>query len=162
MSNLKKFKADFGNYIVWPDNIRLVRNKQTGEGHYVQSNETSPGFSQRYVAVFMTKDQSLYVAVAVNKKPDEPNNNWWRRVVENRISKLIANNGNMEPDDKGMTMVPINYSDLLSLDESVYNNIYGMLDETTLASAILELTLGQKKEAQQGESCRRVGKEITR
>jgi len=131
---MKKISTKIGTIVTWYDYIKSKKNKNTGMISYDQSNTKTDGYSQRYIGIFVAHNNDIYVAVAVNKKED--NSNWWRYIIENRISSMMQNHGNMGPDDKGCTMVPMAYKELLYKDVSAYSNLYGIVDPTMLDMAV--------------------------
>jgi len=131
---MKKISTKIGTIVTWYDYIRSKKNKNTGTISYDQHNSKTDGYSQRYIGIFVAHNNDIYVAVAVNKKED--NSNWWRYIIENRITSMLHSHGNMNPEDKGCTMVPMAYKDLLYKDANAFNNLYGLIDPTMLDMAI--------------------------
>lgn len=144
---MKRFNSKFGKLIVWSDFIRTKKDKKTGDTYYEQSNTAIDNYNQRHIGVYLSHTNNVYVAVAVNKKNDA--GNWWKYIIETRILNIINNQNNMTPEDKGVTMVPITYLDLLYEDETVFNNLYGKIDATSLQSAIKQLSTELEKEVDQ-------------
>jgi hypothetical protein len=141
---MKRYNSKFGKLIQWSDYIRTKKDNKTGETYYLQSNVKIDNHNQRYIGLYLSHSNKVYIAVAVNKKNDA--GNWWKYIIENRIMSLINNGDNMTPDDRGVTMVPYDYIDLLYKDEAVFNNLYGKIDPTTLELAIKELKIEQERE----------------
>lgn len=141
---MKRYNSKFGKLIQWSDYIRTKKDTKTGETYYLQSNVKIDNYNQRYIGLYLSHSNKVYIAVAVNKKNDS--GNWWKYIVENRIMSVINNGDNMTPDDRGVTMVPYDYIDLLYKDEAVFNNLYGKIDPTTLELAIKELKAEQERE----------------
>jgi hypothetical protein len=135
---MKTLNTKIGTIVTWYDFIRSKKNKNTGNITYDQHNTKTDGYSQRYIGVFVAHNNDIFVAVAVNKKED--NSNWWRYIIENRISAMTSSRGHMNPEDKGCTMVPMAYKDLLYKDSNAYNNLYGLIDPTMLDMAIAKCT----------------------
>lgn len=133
---MKKINTRIGAIFTWYDYIKPRKNKVTNITTYNQSNTKLDKHSQRYVGLFMDHNDNIYVAVAVNKKNDS--GNWWRFIIENRISKVIKNGGNIDERDKGITMVPFRYKDYLFKDAHTYQNLYGLIDPTYLDMAVRE------------------------
>ncbi len=132
----------------------------TGMTEYAQSNTKLDKYSQRYVGLFLTHNNDIYVAVAVNKKDD--NSNWWRYILENRIDIMLKNGGTVGPEDKGCTMVPMPYKDLLFKDPMAYSAIYGMVDPTILDMALKEaISSNEERINAHTERHKAAGKQIT-
>lgn len=135
---MKKVNTKIGAIYSWYDFIKPKKNKATNTMSYSQSNTKLDAYSQRYVGLFVSHTNDIYVAVAVNKKGDQ--GNWWKFIIENRIAKAIRNGGTINEDDRGITMVPMPYKDLLYKDPYTYINLYGIIDPTFLDMAIKEAT----------------------
>jgi hypothetical protein len=136
---MNEIDTKLGPIVVISDYIKGKKNKFTGELHYQQSNTPLDGYIQRYVGILLTHTGNIYVSVAVNSKNDNTNSNWWKYIIENRLSTVINNNGNIGPDDKGVTMVPMSYKEFLYKDSAAYNNIYGAIEPTVLEMALTKL-----------------------
>lgn len=134
---MKKINTKIGPIYTWYDYIKPRKDKSTNLVFYSQSNTKVDNYSQRYIGVHVTHNNDIYVAVAVNKKGDQ--GNWWRYILETRISSLLRR-GDITPKDKGVTMVPLSYKDLLYKDPYAYLNIYGAIEPTYLNMAINEAT----------------------
>jgi len=149
---MKKINSRVGPLVVWSDYIRPRYNPRTDTVEYLTSEEASKGFSQRYIAVYMHHNKDVYIAVAVNnkKQDNDTNTNWWKYILETRIANLISNSNNMNLEDKGITMIPYNYVDMLLDDRAMYQNIYGALNLDIAEQAIsqLELELQKSKDGQ--------------
>jgi hypothetical protein len=135
---MKKISTKIGTIITWYDYIKAKKNINTGITEYSQSNTKLDKYSQRYVGLYLSDNNDIYVAVAVNKKDDS--SNWWRYILENRITTMVKNRGNVNPEDKGCTMVPMSYKDLLFMDVMAYSSLYGMIDPSILDMALKEAT----------------------
>lgn len=132
---MKKLNTKIGPIYTWYDYIKPKKDKANNSVYYNQSNTRLDTYSQRYIGIHLTHTNNIFVAVAVNKKGDQ--GNWWRYILETRISSLMRT-GDVLPKDKGVTMVPMAYKDLLYKDPYAYLNIYGPLDPTYLNMAIIE------------------------
>lgn len=141
---MKKFNCKFGKIVQWVDYIKTKKDKKTGNIMYSQSNVEIDGYNQRYIGLYISHTNLIYIAVAVNKKSGT--GNWWRYIIENRIQATIASDNNIMPDDKGVTVVPIAYKDFLYKDPYAYNNLYGIIDPTQLDLAIKMLQMEQARE----------------
>ncbi len=149
---MKKINSRVGPLVVWSDYIKPRYNQRTDTVEYLTSEEATKGFSQRYIAVYMHHNKDIYIAVAVNKKQEnETNTNWWKYILETRIANLISNKASMEVEDKGITMIPYNYVDMLLDDKAMYQNIYGALNLDIAEQAIsqLEIELQKSKDGQE-------------
>ena len=131
---MKKINSKVGSIFTWYDFIRPRKDKSTGILTYSQSNTQVDKYSQRYIGLHIDYNDNIYVAVAVNKKNDP--GNWWKFILESRIDKIKRSGGDVGPEDKGVTMVPFRYSDLLYKDQYTYLNLYGAIDSTYLSMAI--------------------------
>lgn len=131
---MKKFNTRIGTIVTWYDYIKSSKNLRTGLTSYNQSNTKLDGYSQRYIGVYLSHDNKIYISVAVNKKED--NSNWWKYIIENRIITMFNNGGNVGPDDKGCTMVPMAYKELVYKDYNAFSNLYGIIDPTSLDLAL--------------------------
>jgi hypothetical protein len=132
---MKKINTKIGPIFTWYDYIKPRKDKSTQTVNYLQSSIKVDSYSQRYIGMHLSHTNKIYIAVAVNKKGDQ--GNWWRFILENRISTIIRKQ-NMTPTDKGVTMVPLPYKDLLYKDPWVYLNLYGPLEPTYLNMAFNE------------------------
>tara|TARA_R110002074_G_scaffold402324_1_gene607139 strand:- start:193207 stop:193665 length:459 start_codon:yes stop_codon:yes gene_type:complete len=135
---MRKVNTKIGTIYSWYDFIKPKKNKVTNTMTYSQSNTKLDNYSQRYVGLFLSHNEEIYVAVAVNKKGDA--GNWWKFIIENRIGKALRNGGTINENDRGITMVPMPYKDLLFKDPHAYTNLYGIIDPTYLDMAIKEAT----------------------
>ena len=135
---MKKVNIKVGAVCCWYGFIKPKKNKVTNTITYSQSNTKLDNYSQRFVGLYLSHNENIYVAVAVNKKGDQ--GNWWKFIIENRIAKAIRNGGNIYEDDRGITMVPMSYKDLLFKDPYTHSNLYGIIDPTYLDMAIKDAT----------------------
>jgi hypothetical protein len=133
---MKKINTKVGSIYCWYDFIKPKKNKATNTMTYSQSNTKLENYSQRYIGLFLSHNEEIYVAVAVNKKGDQ--GNWWKFIIENRIAKAIRSGGTIYEEDRGITMVPLPYKDLLFKDPHAYINLYGLIDPTFLDIAVNE------------------------
>lgn len=135
---MRTVKSKVGQIAIWSDFVKPKKNMSTGNINYLQSNTKLEGYSQRYVGLYVAHNNDIYVAVALNrneeKKPDHPN--WFRFIIENRISNMLDNKGNVDPEARGSTMVPMHYKDLVVKDYYAYCTLYGPLDPEYLDMAI--------------------------
>lgn len=136
MNNLK---TKIGPIAVISDYIKVRKNKNTQEISYLQSNTPLEGYTQRFVGIYLSTNKEIYVGVAVNSKKDTTNSNWWEYIIKNRIMTAVSK-GSFTPEDKGITMVPFAYKDLLYKDPCAYDNLFGMIDPTILDMAIVNLS----------------------
>jgi hypothetical protein len=158
---MNKYDTRFGKVIHWIDFIKSKKNKSTHETFFDQSNTSLDGYSQRHIAIHLSHNNYVYVAVAIdNKAKADSNKNWWKFIVNSRIQNLINNNNNMSEDDKGVTVVPIKYLDLLYKDSFVYSNLYGRIDPTMLDMVIKQLMQEQDKNIDQEYSSYSKSKEV--
>jgi len=134
---MKKINTKVGPIYTWYDYIKPKKDKATNTTYYNQSNTKLDNYSQRYIGIHLSHTNMLYIAVAVNKKGDQ--GNWWKYILETRITSLIKK-GDVLPKDKGVTLVPLSYKDLLYKDPYAYLNIYGAIEPTYLNMAINEAT----------------------
>lgn len=141
---MKKYNSRIGKIFQWTDYIRSRKDKRTGEIRYDQSTVELPGYNQRYIGAYLSHLGKLYIAVAVNKKKDS--GTWWKYIIENRIQSLIRNGDNMSPKDRGVTVVPITYLELLYKDSFTYNNLYGPIEPTQLDIVVQSLKAELNKE----------------
>lgn len=136
MNNLK---SKIGPIAVISDYIKVRKNKNTQEISYLQSNTPLDGYTQRFVGIYLSHNKDIYIGVAVNSKKDTTNSNWWEYIIKNRIMTAVSK-GSFTPEDKGVTMVPFAYKDLLYKDSCAYDNLFGMIDPTMLDMAIANLS----------------------
>lgn len=141
---MNKIATKVGTIVVISDYIKAKKNKITGELTYVQSNTPLDGYTQRFVGIYINNHKDIYVGVAVNSKKDTSNSNWWEYIIKNRIVTSISK-GSFTLEDKGITMVPFAYKDLLYKDPCAYNNLFGMIDPTMLDMCINQLIKFQEK-----------------
>lgn len=141
---MNKIATKVGTIVVISDYIKAKKNKITGELTYVQSNTALDGYTQRFVGIYINNHKDIYVGVAVNSKKDTTNSNWWEYIIKNRIMTSISK-GSFTLEDKGITMVPFAYKDLLYKDPCAYNNLFGMIDPTMLDMCINQLIKFQEK-----------------
>lgn len=135
---MNNIKTKIGQIAVISDYIKVRKNKNTQEISYLQSNTMLEGYTQRFVGIYITNNKDIYVGVAVNSKKDTTNSNWWEYIIKNRIMTAVSK-GSFTLEDKGVTMVPFAYKDLLYKDPCAYNNLFGMIDPTLLDLAINNL-----------------------
>lgn len=131
---MKKYNTRFGKIVQWVDFIKSKKNKNTQETYFEQSNTKLDNYSQRFIGLYLSHNNDIYVAVAVDKKGE--GGTWWKYIIENRIQNIMNNGNSMLPEDKGVTFVPLKYKDYLYNDPFVYSNLYGKIDPTTLDLAI--------------------------
>lgn len=141
---MKKYNTRFGKIVQWVDYIKSKKNKNTQETFFEQSNTKLENYSQRYIGVYLSHNNDIYVAVAVDKKGE--GGTWWKYIIENRIQTLMNNANNMSADDKGVTVIPYRYLEYLYTDPYVYSNLYGKIDPTTLGIALRMLKEDLNKE----------------
>lgn len=128
---MKKVSTKIGNIVVWNDYIRSKKITQLNTVQYLQSNTKLDGYSQRYIGLYMDHNKNIYVAVALNSQ-EEDKGPWYKFILETRIKNNMS--GNIQ--EKGITMVPYNYIDLLYKDPMAYNNLYGPIEPNMLDLAI--------------------------
>jgi hypothetical protein len=141
---MKKYNTRFGKIVQWVDYIKSKKNKNTQETFFEQSNTKLENYSQRYIGVYLSHNNDIYVAVAVDKKGE--GGTWWKYIIENRIQTLMNNANNMSVDDRGVTVIPYRYLEYLYTDPYVYSNLYGKIDPTTLGIALRMLKEDLNKE----------------
>lgn len=144
---MKTFNSKIGNLVIWFDYVKPKKNPSTGNITYLQSKDKLDGYSQRYIGLYTAHNGDIYIGVALNRDNEQKqNNNWFRFIIDNRITTLYNNGGNMEPDTKGATMVPPSYRELLVDDPCAYNSIYGALNSDDLESALRISMKGKQRE----------------
>lgn len=145
---MKTCKSKVGQIAIWSDFVKPKKNMATGAINYLQSNTKLEGYSQRYIGLYVAHNNDIYIGVALNKneekKPDHPN--WFRFIIENRIFNMLTNKGNVDPESRGSTMVPMNYKDLLTKDYYAYSVLYGPLDPEYVEMAINTNHLQRQKD----------------
>lgn len=131
----KFFSKKFGNFIIWTDYIKL--STKQGDTQYKQSNTPIAGYHERTIG-FLKRDNRFIVSVAVSQgnKDGKEGNRSGRSVVEQRIDRLISQDYDIMPEDKGVTYVLKEWMDLLVKDQHTYANIFGAVDPDYLSMAV--------------------------
>lgn len=159
---MNSFDSKIGTVVVISDYIKIKTNKATNETYYLQSNTELKDYTQRYVGIYLDHNHNIYIGVAVNNKKDTTSPKWWKYIIENRISTAVSNKGSFGPADKGITMVPMPYKDLLYKDHFTYNNLFGLIDPTILDMAITKLKMELEKKIKSAYNNRKSNQESTR
>lgn len=129
---MRKVSTKIGNIIIWSDFVRSKKIPSTGNIVYYQSNTKLEGYGQRYIGILVTHSNDVYVGVALNSKKDDKGP-WYKFIIENRIQNVMSGYG---LEEKGGTMVPIAYLDLLYKDPTAYSSLYGAIEPTMLDIAM--------------------------
>jgi hypothetical protein len=127
---------DLGSVVYWEDYIKTIRNEED-EVTYLQSNTPTKDYSPRMVGICIGPAGNYYVAVAVAQaKSAKSTYRTGRGVVNSRLRNAIAQDGNIEATDRGVTMVPVGYTEYLCTDYYTIKNLLGFLDKTSLKVAL--------------------------
>lgn len=139
-----------GPIVYWKDYIKVTKEEAAfGEEptiKFEQSNTKLDGFYERTIGILLVDGHEghytgkhYYVAVAADngKTKKKRRRDYPRIIINNRIKQSIKKNeGEILAKERGITVVPVSYLDLLYKDPAVTNNIYGPLDPTLLELAL--------------------------